>query len=250
MSRLSLTDLHTHILPFVDDGAKDTAEAIKLLKAQKQSGVDRVVLTPHFNPQKQDLASFLEKRDAAFKLLMESFDANTMPELCLGAEVWCSPDILKLDLKKLTLGGGDYLLLELDDLVYPPHLSSIISELTLLGITPILAHVERCIYFRKNPRLLYDLTLKGAIAHVTAETISARYDKGFSKALLNKGYVHFAASDTHNVEKRPPNLSTSLTGLSEDLIYSLEEAARSVWDNAPLYPFDYEKIVKFFGKYY
>ena len=250
MKCLSLTDIHTHILPLIDDGASDITEALTLLKMQKQSGVNRVVLTPHFNPQKQELDDFLSKRDFCFKRLMDNYDAKTMPELRLGAEVLYSPDIIKLDLNALTLCGGDYLLLELDDLVYPSHLNSIISELTILGITPVLAHVERCIYFRKNPHLLYELTLKGAIAHVTAETISASYDNGFCKALLNKGYVHFAASDTHNIKKRPPNLAENLDSLSDELVASLEESARSIWDNVPLYPFNYEKVVKIFGKYY
>lgn len=250
MRGLSLTDIHTHILPLIDDGASDVTEALALLRTQKQSGVDRVVLTPHFNPQTQELDDFLSKRESCFKHLMDNYDAKTMPELRLGAEVSYSPDIMKLNLNALTLCGGDYLLLELDDLVFPTHLNSIISELTILGITPVLAHVERCIYFRKSPRLLYELTLKGAIAHVTAETISASYDNGFCKALLNKGYVHFAASDTHNIKKRPPNLAKSLESLSGELVTSLEESARCIWDNAPIYPFNYEKIVKIFGKYY
>lgn len=250
MKGLSLTDLHTHILPFIDDGAADVAAALSLLKSQKQSGVDRVVLTPHFNPQKQELEDFLAKRDSAYKLIMEKYDASTMPELRLGAEVMFSPDIVKLDPKKLTLCGGDYLLLELDDLALPPHLNSIITELTMIGVTPVLAHVERCLYFRKNPNLLYELTLKGAIAHVTAETIGASYDKGFCKALLNKGYVHFAASDAHDSKKRPPNLSESLENLSGDLASSLEDSARCIWDNVPLYPFDYQKVIKVFGKYH
>lgn len=250
MSSLSLTDIHTHILPSIDDGASDITESVKLLKAQKKSGVDRVVLTPHFNSQKQSLEEFLANRDFSFKLLMENYDAETMPELRLGAEVMYSPDILKLDLKKLTLGDSDYLLLELDDLVCPSLLGSVISELTMIGITPVIAHVERCIYFRKSPNLLYELTQKGAIAHVTADTIGAGYDKGFCKALLNKGYVHFAASDTHNSTHRPPNLAKSLENLSDELVVSLEDSARSIWDNIPLYPFNYEKIIKVFGKYY
>lgn len=250
MRGLSLTDIHTHILPTIDDGAADVTEALSMLKEQKQIGVDRVVLTPHFNSHKQSLEEFLANRDFSFKLLVENYDAETMPELRLGAEVMYSPDILELDLKKLTLCDGDYLLIELDDLSFPPHLSTIISELTMIGIIPVLAHVERCLYFRKNPKLLYELTRKGAIAHVTADTIEAGYDKGFCKALLNKGYVHFAASDTHNMTNRPPNLAKSLEALSDELVVSLEDSARSIWDNIPLYPFNYEKIIKVFGKYY
>ncbi|MBQ9977454.1 MAG: hypothetical protein IJP21_02530 [Clostridia bacterium] len=250
MRTVSLTDLHTHILPNVDDGAADITEALNLLKTQKSKGVDRVLLTPHFNPQKQELQDFLAKRDSAYKLVMENYDSSAMPELRLGAEIMFSPDIIKLDLKRLTLGDSDYLLIELDDLVFPPHLSATVSELTMIGITPVLAHVERCLYFRKNPYLLYELTLKGAVAHVTAETIGAKYDNGFCKALLNKGYVHFAASDTHDSKNRPPNLAESLENLSSDLASSLEDSARCIWDNVPLYPFDYQKIIKVFGKYH
>ena len=69
MHRLSLTDIHTHILPSIDDGASDVTEALQILKMQKSSGVDRVVLTPHFDSQKQSLEDFLVKRDFLFAAL-------------------------------------------------------------------------------------------------------------------------------------------------------------------------------------
>ena len=181
---------------------------------------------------------------------MASFDPSCMPELSLGAEIKFSPDIINLDLKKLTLCNGDYILLELDDLVYPPHIRAIVSELSFLGFLPVLAHVERCLYFRKTPYLLAELISKGALAHVTAENITAKYDKGFCRAALNKGYAHIVASDTHDLVHRRPNLARKLDAIHKDLSLNAEYIARCIWDNETVFPCQCEKIVKRFGCYY
>ena len=249
MYKRSYTDIHTHILPFVDDGPNDLQESLNLLKEQKAIGVERVFLTPHFYPEEISLEDFLEKRDRSFSLIKESFEPSLMPEIRLGAEVRFSPEILSLDLKRLTLGESDYILIELDDVVYPPHISSVISELTCLGYTPVLAHIERCLYFRNDPYLLAQLIHKGALAHITAESLTAKYDKGFSKAALSKGYAHMVASDTHDLNSRKPNLSGKLSSLPEELSQLAEDFALNLWDNIPCFPDEYDKIKKIFGKY-
>ncbi len=249
MNKMSFTDIHTHILPLIDDGPDNLQDALSLLKMQKSSGVDRVILTPHFRSQEDTLDDFLRRREESFNLIKENFEPSLMPEIKLGAEVRFSPDILSLDLKKLTLGDSDYILLELEDVIYPPHISSIISELTCLGYIPILAHIERCLYFREAPYLLAEIIHKGALAHITAESLTSKYDKGFSKAALNKGYAHMAASDTHDLVHRKPNLSAKLSILSEELSLFAENFALNVWNNVPCFPDSCDKITRFFGRY-
>lgn len=249
MNKMSFTDIHTHILPFVDDGPDNLQDSLSLLKKQKAQGVDRVILTPHFYPAENILEDFLYRRDQSFKLVKENLDLSTMPEIKLGAEVRFSPEIISMDLKKLTLGESDYILIELDDVIYPPHICSIVSELSCLGYTPVLAHVERCLYFRKDPHLLAELIRKGALAHITAESLTSKYDRGFSKAALYNGYAHLAASDTHDLTYRKPNLTEKLSFLSKDLLFLSEDTAFSIWNNISVFPEEPEKMSKFFGKY-
>lgn len=249
MNKMSFTDIHTHILPFVDDGPDDLEKSLNLLKIQKTIGIDRVFLTPHFFPEKESLEDFLKRREDSFNLIKENFESSLMPEIKLGAEIRFSTEIMSLDLKKLTLGKSDYILLELDDVIYPPHINPIISELTILGYTPVLAHIERCLYFRKDPHLLAELIHKGALAHITAESLTSKYDKGFSKAALINGYAHAAASDTHDLVYRKPNLPEKISTLSEDIVQFAEDTALSIWNNIPIFPGDCEKMTKLFGRY-
>ena len=109
----AFTDLHTHILPGVDDGAKDLEKALEMLRMQKACGVERVALTPHFYPLREEFQSFLDKRQQAYEGLLPNWDAESMPDLRLGAEVHYSPALAELDLRRLTIGQSDYLLLEL-----------------------------------------------------------------------------------------------------------------------------------------
>ena len=149
-----MTDIHTHILPGVDDGAKNGEEALAMLRLQRESGVERMYLTPHFYPRHQEFEEFLEKRAAARETLRALTVGKDIPEMRLGAEVHYSPDILEMDLRQLTLGDSDFLLLEMPHMIYPAYGEQVVSRILEDGITPILAHVERFPYFRKDPALL------------------------------------------------------------------------------------------------
>lgn len=236
MFDFSLTDTHTHILPGMDDGAADLSESEALLRRQKELGVDRVIVTPHFYCQRESQASFLSRRQEAWDTLRSAWDPDTMPEIRLGAEVRYSPSLAELDLHELTLCGGDFLLLELSDTRYPTHIGPMIRQFSMEGIIPVLAHVERCAYFRQQPELLLELIEAGALAQVTASVLRQRSDKGFALACLQNGLAHFVVSDTHHPETRPPCLSETRDFLDPALLDEAEEFAMSVWDSvAPPY---------------
>ena len=106
------------------------------------------MLTPHFYPLREELQSFLNRRQRAYEKLVACWGAQAIPQIKLGAEVRYSPSLVECDLQKLALGQGKYLLLELSDTVFPMHLEQIIKIIIQeQGIIPILAHVERCEYF-------------------------------------------------------------------------------------------------------
>ncbi len=231
------TDIHTHILPSVDDGAQSVEDALELLCLQKNNGVERVMLTPHFYPQMEILADFLARGQQAYTAFMSRWDANTMPQLQLGAEVHYSPALVEMELEQLTLGNGNYLLLELSDNEIPAHAEQVIAEIRRKGITPILAHVERCIYFRYRPELLLRLVQAGALAQISAKALQDKKDRGFGESCIKNGLGHIVASDLHGKDGKDPFIGELAEGKYRELIAWTESFAKAVWDNGPLPPF-------------
>lgn len=232
MAALELTDLHTHILPGIDDGAQDLDTALQLLQAQKASGVERVALTPHFYPVEEELDNFLEKRRQAWDLLRSAWDEKTMPRLRLGAEVHFSPCLADMDLRELTLQETDYMLLELPDVMQPTFLEPVVQQILDGGITPILAHVERCVYFAEKPAKLQHLIEMGALAQISLRMLHNKRMRKFAEICLQKNAAQIIASDIHCAENAA--LGVLAAGMQEELVGRAEVFARAVWDNAQL----------------
>ena len=238
------TDIHTHILPSVDDGAQSVEAALELLRLQKQSGVERVVLTPHFYPQIEALPDFLARRDQAYTALMTQWEEYTMPHLQLGAEVHYSPTLVEMELDQLTLGKANYLLLELPDDEIPACLEQVVAQICRSGITPILAHVERCAYFRRQPEMLLRLVQVGALGQISARALKNKKDRGFGESCIQNGLGHIVASDLHCKIGRNPSLGELAEGKFEELMTWTESFAKAVWDNMPLPPFGVSSVKK------
>lgn len=228
------TDIHTHILPSVDDGAQSVEDALELLRLEKQKGVERVILTPHFYPQAETLTDFLARRDRSYSALMAQWEERTMPQLQRGAEVHYSPVLAELELEQLTLGAGSYLLLELPDRAFPACVEQMVVKLRSKGITPILAHVERCAYFRRQPELLMRLVQAGALGQISAKALQDKKDRRFGESCIKNGLGHFVASDLHSKTGNDLFLSEPAEGKYEELMEWTECFARAVWDGTPL----------------
>lgn len=225
-----MIDIHCHILPGIDDGAKDLREAGKMLSMQHSSGVDGLFLTPHFYPEEKSIATFLTERARAWDELRASLAPWETAQLRLGAEVRYSEQLLSLDLRKLTLGEGDYLLLELPGRRYPAYLTRIMEELMGMGLNPILAHAERCVYFREEPELLKQLADLGVLAQISAGALFDRRDKNFSVACLHHGLAQIVATDAHNTADRKPCMEI-MRKLPDELRQLHGAVTAAVWDN-------------------
>lgn len=227
-----MIDIHCHILPGVDDGAKDLSESKAMLAAQRAVGVDRLFLTPHFYPEEMSMDDFLTARERAWAQLGT---LEKLPQLRLGAEVRYCRQLLELDLRKVTLGDSDYLLLELSGRHYPSFAVQILEELLGDGYLPILAHVERCSYFREDPQLLKRLVDLGALAQVSASALFDRKDKNFARSCLEHGLAHIVASDAHNMSGRKPCMEL-VNRLPRELVQLHGDCCEAVWNNElPLY---------------
>ena len=206
-----MTDLHTHILPGMDDGPKDLASALALLEAQARQGVTQVALTSHYHCETEALSSFLDRREAAFRQLAQAAPGDM--KLKRGCEVFFSPELLSLEVEQLCLEGTNVLLLELPVMQRPAFLQEVFDGLDRRGIVPLIAHVERYAYVERDPRLLADWMEQGAMIQVNAGSLA---QSAFARKLVKWGLVHVAASDTHSVRHRPPNLRQGLDALPRE----------------------------------
>ena len=226
-----LTDYHCHILPELDDGAESVEMSLEMLKAERSHGVSRIFLTPHYDPYAMDVDMFLELRERSYATLKEALGDDEWPEMRLGAEVKYSPELLNLSPEKLTLGGSDYLLLELSFHHYPAHLDQVVGELDGMGITPILAHIERYSYFRRDPSLLISAMNNGALAQINVEPLTDKKDKGFASACIDHSLAHFIGSDAHNLSSRAPTMNELKPNVTEKQYERLMKFSDMIWEN-------------------
>lgn len=225
-----MIDLHCHILSGVDDGAKDISEAKSMLAMQQASGVESLCLTPHFYPEDKSIETFLTERESAWADLCAVLAPQEKKQIRLGAEVRYCEQLLSLDLRSLTLGQSDYLLLELPGCRYPAYAVQIMEELLGKGITPVLAHVERYAYFREEPELLKRLIDLGTLAQVSVQALFDKRDKNFSVACMQHGLAQIVASDAHNITTQKPCMAL-LRKLPQELQQLHDSVTVAVWEN-------------------
>ncbi len=214
-----MTDLHCHILPGIDDGAKTVNDSIKLLQMELNQGVNAVVFTPHFDIRETSIAPFIQKRAESYSTLVNYKDFNTLGlSTKLGAEVFFSVDLIDTDLTDLCIEDTEYVIIELPVTAKPVGLTNALSAVINNGFTPILAHVERYPYITENPQILYNLVSNGCLAQVNAYTVNN--NRRLAKIVykyIKWGLVQIISSDCHSVEKRPPNTAQACRILENNL---------------------------------
>lgn len=221
-----MTDLHTHILPGMDDGANTPEAALALLEKEFLQGVRRIALTSHYHCEAEVPEAFLARRSRAFSELLAAVPKGL--SLKTGCEVFFSPELLNIDVRQLCLEGTDVMLLELPLLQKPAFLREVLMGLRERGIVPLIAHVERYTYVRKDPGLLKEWISLGALIQVNAGSLTGSA-AAFSLALIRCGLVHVLASDTHSIGSRPPDLRSGLDAVRRRLG---TERARALERNA------------------
>lgn len=224
-----MTDIHSHVLPRMDDGSKSVEESLSMLAAASAQGIRRIVATPHFYPFEDDPRLFLERRSASEARLREAMgENNTYPRLCMGAETYYFDGISKsaaVDL--LRIAHTELLLLEMP---FEPWSDRMIHEILHLqdrpGITVLMAHIERYLRFLK-PHTLDMLREHGVLMQSNAEFFLMRKTKRQALRMLRRGQIHFLGSDCHNTGSRPQRMGEALAVLSDADRQYLEQNLRT-----------------------
>lgn len=203
---MKLCDVHTHILPDVDDGAPDMAYALQMLRNAAASNVEQLVITPHCNgPYNHGnyMDSHLVER---FRQLQQA--AVDIPvQLMLGSEVWINPDaLLYLRQKRIpTMNGSRYVLIEFARDTQETTFIKVLNEILQEGYIPLVAHPERYEAVCRNPRFVESWLDLGCHIQLTGGSILGEYGKTIQRTshfLLQQDLVACVASDAHGVNRR------------------------------------------------
>ncbi|MBQ3150423.1 MAG: histidinol-phosphatase [Clostridia bacterium] len=208
LSRYRISDVHTHILPGIDDGSKDTEESVRLLTALSEQGIDTVVATPHYYPTEKSPDSFLTLRDNAWELLSEKL-TESLPRVKLGAEVLYFRGISRMEsLERLCVQGTKTLLLEMPSDLWSEYILREIFDIQRSrGIDVVMAHIER--YMQKQPSSLFNQLLTGGVKmQINASSLTGKQGKKLAK-MLSDGMIHFIGSDCHNMTTRAPDMASA-----------------------------------------
>jgi len=238
-----MIDIHTHILPAIDDGAPDIEAALDMARMAVADGIHQMIATPHNSDWEEK-----EQREGMFerlhRLQVAVEDANIALKLYLGSEIHITPDVaqrIKLG-HSLPLNGSRYILLELPFFVFPPYLDQVLFELALEGVVPILAHAERYSAVQEKIALIPPLVERGVLVQVTSGSLGGTFGKEAKRTaitLLQRKLAHIIASDAHNIDHRPPLLSEAVTVAAEyvgreQAVRMVTEIPQAVLDDVPI----------------
>ena len=202
-----MIDFHSHILPAMDDGSKNTEESLSMLSSLNKQGVKLVVATPHFNANDYSVDSFLKTREKSFDKLKVVFNGEH-PKIVLGAEVRYYEGISKLEqLEDLCIQGSRLLLVEMPSGRWPEYaLNELMNFYSQRRCTLVLAHIER--YMNYQSADVFDkLLANDVLMQVNADFVTGLLTKRKAIKLFKNERVHFIGSDCHNMTTRPPEIA-------------------------------------------
>jgi len=209
--RLSMIDLHCHILPGLDDGAADLAVSLEMARALVADGVSVVACTPHILPGLYHNCGPVI-RDATAKLQQALDDQGVPLTLVTGADNHVVPDFVA-GLRSghlLSLRDTRYVLVEPPHHVAPVRLDDLFFEVLGAGFVPILTHPERLSWIEADYARIVRLGAAGVWMQITAGSLAGNFGRRaqyWAQRMLEEGAVHILATDAHDAERRPPNLS-------------------------------------------
>lgn len=218
-----MVDIHSHILPGLDDGAKSLEESLSMVRMAAESGTTDIVASPHANQRYR-----YEPAAVAAKIAELQQACGDIIKIHRGCDFHLSfeniEDALR-DPRKYSINGGSYLLVEFSDMAIPPNTSRLFDQMLSTGLIPIITHPERNPILQANIPMVAGWVRQECLVQVTAGSFLGFFGKAARKSaeeLMAKGLVHVVASDAHNTSSRTPDLSQSYQQVAKH--YSVKHA--------------------------
>lgn len=237
-----IIDCHTHLLPGIDDGARNIDISMEMLQEEKKQGIDLVIATPHFYANRDKIENFIEKREKALNKVLAKNDSQgdsqgtNIPKIRLGAEVAFFSGISKSnEIGRLCVDGTNTILIEMP---FDSWNSKVVGEIedlvTERGFNVVLVHIERFLGFKGNEEIIERLLEIPVTLQMNVECLiqTGILGKKKSKKMLEyieTGKVSLLGSDCHNMETRKPNLLSGREMLSKDALHRIDEVGEKIF---------------------
>ncbi|MBR6729073.1 MAG: hypothetical protein IKL80_02835 [Clostridia bacterium] len=199
-----MIDFHAHVLPGIDDGARDVDEALMLLASQKAQGIHTVVATPHYT-QEIPIEDFVKARSEALELLMAMPEASELPKVVSAAEVSLFYGLSELsDISQLCIENTNYMLIEMPFSFWCGwEYTELYNLIALRGIRPIIAHLDRYVFKKDDMKRLQELLNLEVLVQINASAILTFSSRRMVKELLAQDAFTVLGSDCHHPLERP-----------------------------------------------
>jgi protein-tyrosine phosphatase len=229
-----MIDIHTHILPGIDDGPVDLEESLAVARLAVADGTRHMIATPH-NGDWEQIGSDDQLSERVQSLQAALDEAGIDLRVYPGSEVHVTPDLAQRwqTGQVIALNRSRYVLIELPFFMYPHYLDQLFFELEVEGAMPVLAHAERYRDVQEHPEILVPLVERGVLIQITSTSLLGFFGREAKKTaayLLRRGLAHVIASDGHNTDSRPPLLAEGVAVAAE---YVGDGAARKMVTETP-----------------
>jgi protein-tyrosine phosphatase len=239
-----MIDIHSHILPGIDDGANTIYDSIDMAKQAVTEGIHTIIATPHhrngkYDNVKSDILPLVKEVNDRFK--EEQINLEVLP----GQECRIYGEILE-DYQKgdiLPLNQvSQYLFIEFPSSSVPRYAEKLLYDIQVAGLTPIIVHPERNAELIERPEKLYKLVQGGAATQLTASSLTGYFGKNiqkFSQQMIQANLTHFIASDAHNIHNRTFKMEEAMDYIEKkygiDMVYYFTENAELLIDGKNIY---------------
>ena len=249
-----MIDIHSHILPGLDDGSHSPEDSLAMLQMAAAAGTTDIVASPHANHEYRFDPGLVEDQIAELQAAI-----GDTPQIHYGCDFQLTPENIEDAVRspaKYSINHRGYLLVEFSDYMIPKTTSEIFARLIRAGLCPIVTHPERNQLLQVRLPELAEWVAEGALVQVTAQSMLGLFGKSAKAAahqLMTQGLVHFLASDAHNLKHRTTALDAAWRYVeasfgAEAAVRVFEENPRAVLAGVPINSAPYAlKKRKWFG---
>ncbi len=230
---MEFIDIHSHILPGVDDGAKDMDETLLMLQMAYQEGIRVMVATPHYEAGKNNIS--IDRLNQLLQEVKQAVkEAGIELKILLGNEILYSISALEAlkEGKVLSMDGTRYILVEFLPGTSFKQIREGLYSCILAGYIPILAHAERYECLNKKPMLVGELRKLGVYIQINLSSIRGKFTNRkvmFCNKILKMKWVHFLGTDAHGAHERVPRMKEGVELLMKK--YGEDTVRQLLWNN-------------------
>ncbi len=213
-----MTDIHTHILPGIDDGSQNIETSVQMLAFAKEQGIDTIVATPHFNIEYESIEHFENKRARASEALKNAVKGTELEKikLLLGAEVALTPGLSgKESFKRLCIEGTNCILIELPMGDWTSWVYNEVYAVTAMSCIPILAHIERYTEIKANIKKINIFEEMDLCFQINSGSFFKLKYRKIINSLIKSGKTIVLGSDTHNMTTRKNDMGVAVSKIEK-----------------------------------